>query len=615
MRLADELLMRAAGDDPPPLHDGNAVSAPEGGGAVGDDEHRAPAHEDAQGLLDLVLGLRVRHGGGLVEQEDRRVLEEGAGDGQALLLPAGQARLLAEDRVIAVGQRLDDRIDAGGGRGGADLLVGGIGPGEGDVVADGRPQELGVLEDEGHGAEELALAHVAQVGAADAHGPGVRVGEARDEGGQGGFARARGAEQSGHGSRLEGEGGVVDGEGLPVGVGDMIDLHPGAVVAPHAPSRAAAAGGEHGGVEHVDEAQGGGAGDLVGPGDRHDGDHRGREHEGDEHAGEGLRGSDLPGVDEHPAAPEVDHEEHGDGDPDVGGAGRRRHRQRPVAVEGGEAVGGGDVGAVGAAHPPEGLDHADAGDELDHGRRDLGQAPVHLHGLLLHAAHGQGVGAHIERDGGHREQPEAPVDGEGVDEEAHGGDECVDVVDGAVRDDGVDRAGVVLDGFAQRAGARRREPGQRRGRQPAHDGAAQVVAQGEVRGVGDEQGDEVQTQAPRVGADEQADGGPCGVGVDGGAGRAGVQEEVAQPHEGHVGGDGEQTGGDGEDLAGQDTPAHGGGEPFDRGLALAGAALVVRRLARGPGGARGWGITSLARLGGRRGLSGGLRHRVRQGGG
>ena len=51
----------------------------------------------------LVLGVEVA--GGLVEDHDGRVLQQHAGDGQALLLAAGEAVApLADDRVEAVGQ-------------------------------------------------------------------------------------------------------------------------------------------------------------------------------------------------------------------------------------------------------------------------------------------------------------------------------------------------------------------------------------------------------------------------------------------------------------------------------------------------------------------------------
>ena len=72
----------------------------DGGGFLGD--------EGVEARLDLGLGLGVEGGGGLVEEEDFRVPEEGAGDGDALLLAAGDAdAALADASVVAVGE-VDD---------------------------------------------------------------------------------------------------------------------------------------------------------------------------------------------------------------------------------------------------------------------------------------------------------------------------------------------------------------------------------------------------------------------------------------------------------------------------------------------------------------------------
>jgi hypothetical protein len=40
--------------------------------------------------LDQALGLGVERGGGLVEDQDRRVLQQRTGDGEALALAAGE---------------------------------------------------------------------------------------------------------------------------------------------------------------------------------------------------------------------------------------------------------------------------------------------------------------------------------------------------------------------------------------------------------------------------------------------------------------------------------------------------------------------------------------------
>ena len=92
---------------------------------MGDDERRAAPHDLAQRLADAVLGLDVDARGGVVEDQDARVHDQRAGDGDALTLSAGQRQpALADDRLVAVGQGADERVGLGAPRGGAHLLVG-----------------------------------------------------------------------------------------------------------------------------------------------------------------------------------------------------------------------------------------------------------------------------------------------------------------------------------------------------------------------------------------------------------------------------------------------------------------------------------------------------------
>jgi len=85
----------------------DAVDGADGGEAVGDDKGGAVAEQRVQGLLEPGLGDAVDAGGGLVEDEDRGVAVERAGEGEELALRpgavgegvAGQGRL--EDRVAA----------------------------------------------------------------------------------------------------------------------------------------------------------------------------------------------------------------------------------------------------------------------------------------------------------------------------------------------------------------------------------------------------------------------------------------------------------------------------------------------------------------------------------
>ena len=74
--------------------------------------------------LDEDLGARVHGRGRLVEDEDRRVGEERAGDREQLLL-AGRhvGRVVVEDGVVALGQRPHEVVDVGGLRGRDERLL------------------------------------------------------------------------------------------------------------------------------------------------------------------------------------------------------------------------------------------------------------------------------------------------------------------------------------------------------------------------------------------------------------------------------------------------------------------------------------------------------------
>ena len=129
------------------VEDQDAVGVADRGEPVGDHEGRAPAHDLVEGGLQLAFGRRVEGRRRLVENQDRRVLEERAGDGQALALAARErAAALADDGVEAVrlaGDELDrlgafERLDH--------LLVGGVGAADLEVLADGAGEQHRLLE-------------------------------------------------------------------------------------------------------------------------------------------------------------------------------------------------------------------------------------------------------------------------------------------------------------------------------------------------------------------------------------------------------------------------------------------------------------------------------------
>ena len=77
-------------DDAAVFDDADAVGFADGGEAVSDDDGGTALHEGIEGFLNLFFGLGIEAGGGLVEEEDGGVFQDGPGDGHALALSAGE---------------------------------------------------------------------------------------------------------------------------------------------------------------------------------------------------------------------------------------------------------------------------------------------------------------------------------------------------------------------------------------------------------------------------------------------------------------------------------------------------------------------------------------------
>ena len=67
-------------DDAAAVEDDDLVRVADRGEAVRDDDRGPVTGEPGDGLLDQRLRLRVDRGGGLVEDEDGGILEDGSGD-------------------------------------------------------------------------------------------------------------------------------------------------------------------------------------------------------------------------------------------------------------------------------------------------------------------------------------------------------------------------------------------------------------------------------------------------------------------------------------------------------------------------------------------------------
>ena len=87
-RGLQELGVAAIGDDLPVLDEDDAISQADRREPVGDHERRTTLHEPPERFVDELLDLDVDGAGGIVEDEDWRIDEECASDGDALALSA-----------------------------------------------------------------------------------------------------------------------------------------------------------------------------------------------------------------------------------------------------------------------------------------------------------------------------------------------------------------------------------------------------------------------------------------------------------------------------------------------------------------------------------------------
>ena len=179
--------MAALLDDAALVHDHQPVHGGDGRQAVGDGDHGLAGHQVVELLLDGRLHLRVERARRLVEDQDRRVLQQHAGDGHALALAAGQldAALADVGRVgLAAPQVLQPGDEVVGLRlpGGRDRRrLAGVGPAVEDVVAHRAVQQRGVLRHHADLRPQAVLRDVGDVLAVDQDAARLQVVEAQQQ--------------------------------------------------------------------------------------------------------------------------------------------------------------------------------------------------------------------------------------------------------------------------------------------------------------------------------------------------------------------------------------------------------------------------------------------------
>ena len=140
--------------------------------------------------MDEELGARVDVARGLVEDEHLRTGDHHAGDAQQLLLAGGQTRGAVKHGVVAAGHAADELVGVSCLGGGDDLVVGGVGTADGDVLAHRRAPHPGILQYHAPAAAQARAREVAHVVAVHRHAAGVDVVEAHEQVDEGGLSAA-----------------------------------------------------------------------------------------------------------------------------------------------------------------------------------------------------------------------------------------------------------------------------------------------------------------------------------------------------------------------------------------------------------------------------------------
>ena len=94
-------------------HD-DSIEAAQRRQAMGDGQDRAPLHQPLQCQTHRLFGFSIERRGGLVEQQDRSILQQGARDGDALALSTGKLEPPCRRRPFPkrTRQRFEERFTA-----------------------------------------------------------------------------------------------------------------------------------------------------------------------------------------------------------------------------------------------------------------------------------------------------------------------------------------------------------------------------------------------------------------------------------------------------------------------------------------------------------------------
>ncbi len=189
---------------------------------MGDDDGGTALHDLLEGGPDLALGDGIHRGGGVVENEDAGVAQDGPGEGDTLALTPGEAvAAFPHHRVVPVGELDDEFVRLGEPRRQSHLLFGGLRGTEGDVLGDRGGEQEGLLEHHRYFSSQVVDENPGDVGPVDLDRSLDGVVEAGNQVGEGGLPRTGRSDQGDRGPPGDPEiDAVEDGRSVRIGERD-----------------------------------------------------------------------------------------------------------------------------------------------------------------------------------------------------------------------------------------------------------------------------------------------------------------------------------------------------------------------------------------------------------
>ena len=190
-----------------------------------DHDHRAPFSQARKRHLHLAFGVGIHRRRGLVKNQDGRVFQERARYRDALPLAAGKSdAAIADHRVHAVRQSLDEACATRGAGGLRHLFVARFGTGEPNVVRYAHGEHVAFLKHEGDEAGQLALGKRGDAFPSDANPPFRRDPEPAHELRCGRLSGSGGPHDRGELPFARRKAHVREDGGVAVGEGSVVEL-------------------------------------------------------------------------------------------------------------------------------------------------------------------------------------------------------------------------------------------------------------------------------------------------------------------------------------------------------------------------------------------------------